>query len=162
MTPRPKSDWHRRWIVLSAAAVVAAGGIWAFSFFLSAPTGADAGNAALAELGRTIYATQCAECHGAKLEGQPNWKTPRADGTLLAPPHDASGHTWHHPDSILFRITRLGGQAAAPPGFVSGMPGFGDKLSDQEIWAVLAFIKSTWPAEIRARQESINRRVDGR
>jgi len=42
------------------------------------------------------------------------------------------------------------------------MPGFGDKLSDQEIWAVLAFIKSTWPAEIRARQESINRRVDGR
>ena len=33
------------------------------------------------------------------------------------------------------------------------MPGFAATLSDTEIWAVLAYIKSTWPADIRAAQE---------
>ena len=39
------------------------------------------------------------------------------------------------------------------------MPGFGNALSDAEIWAVLAFIKSSWPPEIRARQDAINRQA---
>ena len=122
---------------------------------------ANAGDPALVALGQGLYAAHCAACHGSALEGQPNWKTPNADGTLPAPPHDVSGHTWHHPDSVLFRITRSGGQAAAPAGFVSGMPAFGDKLGAREIWAVLAFIKSTWPADIRARQDAIDRRAAG-
>jgi len=33
------------------------------------------------------------------------------------------------------------------------MPAFRDKLSDDDIRAVLAFIKSRWPPEIRHRQE---------
>ena len=37
------------------------------------------------------------------------------------------------------------------------MPAFGQTLSDAEIWAVLAFIKSRWPEEIRARQAEITR-----
>ena len=32
----------------------------------------------------------------------------------------------------------------APQGYASDMPAFGDRLSDDEIWAVLAFIKSRW------------------
>jgi mono/diheme cytochrome c family protein len=33
------------------------------------------------------------------------------------------------------------------------MPAFGDKLSDDDIWAVLAYIKSRWPTEIRRAQQ---------
>ena len=113
-------------------------------------------------LGQTIYQANCASCHGPRGEGQPDWKRQNADDTYPPPPHDSTGHTWHHPDAVLFRITLLGGQAVAPPGFASGMPAFGDKLDEREIRAVLAFIKSTWPEDIRARQEAIDRRAAGR
>ena len=36
------------------------------------------------------------------------------------------------------------------------MPAFGGRLGDADIWAVLAFIKSTWPPEIRAAQAARN------
>ncbi len=106
--------------------------------------------------GEAVYAAQCASCHGADLEGQPDWQTPGPDGVLPAPPHDDSGHTWHHPDSMLFDYTKFGGEEAAArmglDGVVSGMPGFGDVLSDQDIWNVLAFIKSHWSARNRELQ----------
>ena len=78
-----------------------------------------------------------------------------------APPHDVSGHTWHHGDRLLFDYTKFGGEAAlATRGvgdFESGMPGFGHVLTDDEIRDVLAFIKSTWPEEIRRHQEQLTR-----
>lgn len=105
--------------------------------------------------GKALYAETCAACHGANLEGQDNWRSPGADGRLPAPPHDETGHTWHHADQLLFDYTKLGGRevmAAQGMEFDSGMPGFGDQLSDQEIWNVLGYIKSTWPEEIRDMQ----------
>jgi len=33
-----------------------------------------ASSAEVIEQGRQIYADQCASCHGAQLEGQPDWK----------------------------------------------------------------------------------------
>jgi mono/diheme cytochrome c family protein len=81
------------------------------------------------------------------------------NGRLPAPPHDASGHTWHHPDKVLFEITRDGIAAHAPKGYESDMPAFGPKLSDIEIWAVLAYIKSRWPAEIRERQARLSQQA---
>ena len=108
-------------------------------------------------LGERLYGEHCASCHGVELEGQPGWQRPLPDGGLPAPPHDPDGHTWHHPDRLLFEITKFGGQALAPPEFRSNMPAFGQTLSDREIWAVLAFIKSHWPEEIRARQAEITR-----
>ena len=119
-----------------------------------------ASNAALSaeviEQGRQIYADQCASCHGAQLEGQPDWKTPLPSGRLPAPPHDAGGHTWHHPDDILFRIVREGTAAIVGGGYESDMPGFADLLSDAEIRAVLVYIKSTWPARERTYQENVS------
>lgn len=118
--------------------------------------GADPANAAQVARGRQVYAGNCAVCHGDRLQGQPDWRIRKPDGKLPAPPHDASGHTWHHPDRQLFDMTKLGLQPFAPPGYQSDMPAFGGKLSDAEIWAVLAYIKSTWPPEIRARQARIS------
>ena len=115
-----------------------------------------ASSAEVIEQGRQIYADQCASCHGAQLEGQPDWKTPLPSGRLPAPPHDAGGHTWHHPDDILFRIVREGTAAIVGGGYESDMPGFADLLSDAEIRAVLAYIKSTWPERERTYQENLS------
>ena len=115
-----------------------------------------ASSAEVIEQGRQIYADQCASCHGAQLEGQPDWKTPLPSGRLPAPPHDAGGHTWHHPDDILFRIVREGTAAIFGGGYESDMPGFADLLSDAEIRAVLAYIKSTWPERERTYQENLS------
>jgi mono/diheme cytochrome c family protein len=102
--------------------------------------------------GARLYAEFCAACHGARLEGQPNWQQRKPDGRLPAPPHDATGHTWHHGDEVLFRITKFG-PGAIVDGYKSDMPGFENVLSDGEIRAVLAFIKSTWPEREREYQE---------
>lgn len=115
-----------------------------------------ASSAEVIEQGRQIYADQCASCHGAQLEWQPDWKTPLPSGRLPAPPHDAGGHTWHHPDDILFRIVREGTAAIVGGGYESDMPGFADLLSDAEIRAVLAYIKSTWPERERTYQENVS------
>ncbi|MDJ0820190.1 MAG: cytochrome c [Paracoccaceae bacterium] len=110
--------------------------------------------------GEVLYAEHCAACHGADLEGQPNWRVPNADGTLPAPPHDETGHTWHHDNLLLFDYTKLGGQGALArrgvTNFTSGMPGFADTLSDDDIWDILGFIRSTWPERIKAVQASRN------
>ncbi|MEK7245364.1 MAG: cytochrome c [Pseudomonadota bacterium] len=132
---------------------LAAGAYW-FAARTEAP---DLNDPVLIAAGRTAYAAYCAECHGGNLEGEPNWRTPNADGSLTAPPHDASGHTWHHPDRVLFEIMLEGGAAAAPPGFPSRMPAYAGTLAEREIWAVLAFIKSTWPDDIRARQSRLGK-----
>jgi len=107
-------------------------------------------------LGATVYAARCAQCHGANLEGQPDWQQRRANGRLPAPPHDASGHTWHHPDEVLFGITKNGMSPYAPADYESDMPAFAGTLTDDEIAAAIAFIKSRWPPDIRARQAHIN------
>lgn len=101
------------------------------------------------ERGDKLYAENCAACHGSNLEGQPDWRSPGPDGVLPAPPHDVSGHTWHHDTPLLLEYTRSGGQAAlnarGVTGFTSGMPAFDDVLSEAEIMDILAFIRSTWP-----------------
>ncbi len=105
--------------------------------------------------GAALYAENCAACHGANLEGQEDWRSPGDDGRLPPPPHDETGHTWHHGDQLLFEYTKLGGRALmAAQGleFDSGMPSFGDQLSDQEIWNILGYIKSTWPERIQEIQ----------
>lgn len=104
--------------------------------------------------GKEIYAENCASCHGANLEGQPNWKRRLENGRMPAPPHDESGHTWHHADRDLFAITKLG-VGGVVAGYESDMLAFGEILSDEEIAAVLAFIKSTWPERQRDVQAQI-------
>ncbi len=111
--------------------------------------------------GAALYAEHCASCHGAELEGAPDWRRRGADGLYPAPPHDETGHTWHHGDRLLFDYTKLGGEATlATRGvldFESGMPGFGHLLTDDQIRDVLAFIKSTWPELMRSHQEDMTR-----
>ncbi|MCX7560900.1 cytochrome c [Sulfitobacter sp. F26204] len=110
--------------------------------------------------GQSLYGDHCASCHGANLEGQPNWRSPDADGRLPAPPHDGTGHTWHHDNALLFEYTKQGGKTALEArgvtGFNSGMPAFGETLSDAEIWNILAYIRSNWSASEQNAQDQRN------
>jgi len=118
---------------------------------------ADPRNAQQVAQGEKIYDTHCASCHGNNLEGQPNWRTPKPNGRMPAPPHDKSGHTWHHADELLFGISKYGlVPPYGPDNYTSDMPGFANVLSDEEIWAVLAYIKSQWPSDILTNQQQIS------
>lgn len=139
-------------VALLAATIIAA--LW------SGPKSrADPDDPAQVARGKPVYERHCASCHGAKLEGQPNWQEKLPTGRMPAPPHDASGHTWHHPDSMLFGMTKHGliPGKYAPPRHESDMPTFGGVISDDEIWAVLAYIKSFWPPKIRKAQAEMTR-----
>lgn len=146
---------------MAGAAVVAVIGVAAYLGLpvLGGTRHAEVSEAALAAEGQPIYTEFCASCHGADLEGQPNWRTPLSTGGLPAPPHDENGHTWHHPDQLLFALTKFGGQRSAPAGFQSNMPPFEGRLSDREIRAVLAYIRSRWPVAIQERQRRITERA---
>ena len=144
--------------VVIAAAVLGGGG-----YALIAPEQprlqADPTNLAQVAVGEKLYGTHCASCHGKALEGEENWRSQRADGSFPAPPHDETGHTWHHADGQLFEITKRGGAAYNPR---SAMPGFGESLSNDEIWSILAYIKSRWPEPVQARQRSVTLAADER
>lgn len=99
--------------------------------------------------GFAIYQAHCASCHGANGEGDPDWMISRDDGSLPPPPHDSSGHTWHHSDEELMRIIREGGVIYMPQ---SGMPGYAEMLTEDQMRASLEYIKSFWGPTERAFQ----------
>ena len=99
------------------------------------------------ERGEIVYQQHCASCHGAELQGAPDWKALNADGTWKPPPHDSTGHTWHRPDQLLTDIIRDGG------GFPeTRMPAFASVLSDTDIDALLEYLKANWAEQERAFQ----------
>ena len=148
-----KTRSNRRRVVW--ALIVAGGGLVAimtlFAFGRSVIPRIDPTNMSQVEAGRRLYGEACASCHGLALEGQTAWQKRLPNGRLPAPPHDASGHTWHHSDEVLFQITKHGAKAY-PAGYETDMPAFAQRMTDAEIAAVLAYIKSTWPPDIRTRQ----------
>lgn len=157
----------RAFIAIAGLAIFAAGAAalvgWRNTAPASAQVAGEAGagllaydDAATIRRGAALYAAHCAACHGARLEGAADWRIPDAEGYLPAPPHDATGHTWHHPDEQLFLITKYGTAALAGADYKTRMEGFGATLSDTEIMDTLAFIKSTWPRQVIARHNRIN------
>ena len=142
------------WIAAATSIGVAAGAIW---WLADGSPGIDPNDRQQVAAGAAIYRVHCASCHGAKLEGQLDWRTRLPSGRLPAPPHDASGHTWHHADEVLLKIVREGPAFYASLGVETDMPAFGTILSEADMAAVLAYIKSTWPPEIRARQAQVSR-----
>lgn len=135
-----------------AVALIAAGATWYFQDDETIVPG-DATDLDQVAFGSRVYERICANCHGAELDGQLGWEQPLKDGTRLAPAHSAEGKTWRKADETLFEVVKFGGESLKPDGGVSRMPGFGEKLTDHEIWAVIAFIKSTWPNDLQDAQQ---------
>ena len=99
--------------------------------------------------------------HGIQLEGQKNWRRRNSEGYLPAPPHDETGHTWHHSDSYLFNMTKYGIEKIIGKKYQNNMPAYDRILSDKEIIAVLSYIKSMWPKNIREKHNQLNARARG-
>ena len=114
---------------------------------------------AIIDLGRVVYAENCGSCHGVALEGAANWRQRDVDGYLPAPPHDETGHTWHHSDSYLFLMTKYGIETMIGKSYPNNMPAYEDKLTDEEILAALSYIKSTWSEPIQRQHDQINARA---
>ena len=149
-------------LFLSVAGVLLASGV---IFYLSSPVNnaeADISlqykDSAVINLGKDVYTKNCASCHGVALEGQANWRQRDADGYLPAPPHDETGHTWHHPDSYLFLMTKYGIEEMIGRSYANNMPAYEDTLTDDEIIAALSYIKSTWSRRIQRRHDQITAR----
>lgn len=152
-----------RWRVQAAVVAVVAVlvlGFYSYRLVFHKPKAfIDPADTQMIRLGHEIYAVHCASCHGANLEGEPNWRQRKLNGRLPAPPHDVSGHTWHHPDQVLFDIVKNGlvPGVTAPEGYESDMPAYGTILTDEEMRASLAYIKSTWPEKAQKVQQQLTR-----
>lgn len=155
----------RKKLVFGAAAIVLLGSAAALykAMKQSGPVFIDPDDQTLVMQGRVIYANNCASCHGAELQGQPNWRQRLANGRLPAPPHDKTGHTWHHPDAMLIDMVKnsLVPGRTAPRGYETDMPAYRDILTDEEIIAVLAYIKSSWPPKVLEAQKEVTVRTQG-
>ena len=143
-----RSDVRRVSVVVFAVALVAA--LTACSGDAPAPptaVPADPVPMSAVERGERVYDANCAVCHGADAEGQPDWHVRRSDGTAPAPPLNGDGHTWHHGDGTLYKWIVTGGsylEGPEIPNFKSAMPAFGERLSHGEIVDVITYAKSLW------------------
>jgi S-disulfanyl-L-cysteine oxidoreductase SoxD len=122
---------------------------------------ADANNHDLVWKGYYLYQRSCIHCHGRRLEGDLLWQTRDQFFGRRAPPHDYSGHTWQHSDEELFHMTKFGRFSTIPPNVKSQMPAYEPHFSDEEILAVIAFIKAQWPLSLRVSQALLNPGYEG-
>lgn len=100
-------------------------------------------NQDIVDYGGPLFQQNCAVCHGVNAEGTREWKKTDANGNYPPPPLDGSAHAWHHSIPQLARSIKEGGIKLG-----GVMPAFGDKLSDQDVLAVIAYFQSKWPDEV--------------
>ena len=151
----------RKWILLNSIFLLI--GIFLLSYFIKGISTdpkmlirLEPKNVSMVNLGEIIYQNNCSSCHGLNLEGQKNWKERDVDGYMPAPPHDQTGHTWHHNDQYLFDITKYGIEKSLQLNYPNKMPVYEDVLTDIEILASLSYIKSKWPEKIQKIHDEMN------
>ena len=108
------------------------------------------------KMGEKVYLQQCFSCHVFNIEGQSGWQDTMIYGMRLAPPHNKSGHTWHHPDELLFSLTKSGFKVMINDDYKVSMPVCDVILSNEEIIASLSYIKFTWPEEVVEIRDKLN------
>lgn len=111
-----------------------------------AACGADEGRGDEAQVarGEDLYTENCLDCHGGESGGEISDSPP---------PHNANGHTWHHPDCDLTEIILKGPAAWGGEVSPTSMPAFEGALTEADVAAILAYIKTWWTDEQREHQE---------
>jgi len=107
--------------------------------------------------GKRLFAQNCAVCHGARAQGDPDWRYRGPDGRFPPPPLNGTGHTWHHSIAWLHAMIKNG----SPDGR-GNMPAWGDRLSDSDIDAIIAWFQSLWPEPAYEGWVEIQRRAHHR
>jgi mono/diheme cytochrome c family protein len=149
----PERDPHLLRKILIVGAAVALAGAASYALVFAPHKAWQQANVAR---GARVYQTNCAGCHGDKLQGQPDWHHLNAAGRLPAPPLDGTGHGFRHSNAELFHIVKFSVLDQAGPDYRTDMPAFDGKLSDDDIHAVLAYIHAQWPAGVQAAQSFLN------
>jgi S-disulfanyl-L-cysteine oxidoreductase SoxD len=98
--------------------------------------------------GARLAQQDCTRCRAEGITGRP---ASRMDLTGRA----WTGHTWHHPDSVLVQLIAKG--VSRPTGV---MPPFGTLLRPDEIRTLIAFIKTFWTPDQRQFQQERTQRAD--
>ena len=97
--------------------------------------------------GEALFRQYCRDCHGERAQGE-NPLAPQGGGKpgggYLAPALNERGHAHHHPPDVLFGYLRNGSPAQDSP-----MRSFRDRLSEEEMHAVLGYIWSLWPESLQ-------------
>jgi mono/diheme cytochrome c family protein len=152
---KPPFTFRRYWGWLLAAAATALAVL--FLFFPKKPPQqpADWRDVDVVARGESIYQEHCSVCHGPAAKGE-NPAQPmggeKDGGGYLAPALNGSGHAWHHRPETIFQVIKEGSPAADSP-----MRGFRDRLSDEQISWVSAYLRSLWPQQIQDRYEQMLR-----
>jgi mono/diheme cytochrome c family protein len=108
-----------------------------------------------AQSGEALYQANCQRCHGGATGGSMMDMPPR---------HNANGHTWHHADQQLIDTVLNGsGQMGEMMRGMMGdpgvrMPAFRDVLTEEDVRAILAYIKTWWTEEQRRTQADLSQR----
>jgi len=116
------------------------------TLLLSACGSEDGGSDEALSRGETLYEENCLSCHGGESGGEISDSPPR---------HNQNGHTWHHPDCQLTEITLRGPAAWGGTPEPGSMPAFEGQLTEDDVAAILTYIKTWWTDEQRAYQEEI-------
>ncbi len=90
-------------------------------------------------LGEKIYITHCSSCHGLTGEGHGEIE--------VAPALNSTEHAWHHADGQLQRLIVNGGQQ---------MPPFGEKITNDEVIAVIRYFQTWWTESQLNSQQSLS------
>jgi mono/diheme cytochrome c family protein len=92
--------------------------------------------------GQAIYRDQCSACHGLEGRGTP----------LLFPSLAESSAVRAENPATLIRIVLRGARSAATASepTAPGMPSYGEQLDDEEVAAVLTFVRNAWGASASA------------
>jgi thiol:disulfide interchange protein DsbC len=101
--------------------------------------------------GSALFKQNCSSCHGVNAEGTLDWKKTDSNGKYPPPPLNGTAHTWHHSKDLLRKTILEGGARLG-----GLMPPFRDKLSDQDIDDVIAFMQSKWTDDIYQKWASRN------
>lgn len=85
--------------------------------------------------GQAVYERHCVSCHGIDARGD----GPEAAKAALPPADLTADHLWDHPDGDMYWWVSRG--MPAPDGR-EAMPGFADRLTDAQRWAVIDYVRA--------------------
>lgn len=112
-------------------------------------------------VGRRVYQDNCEACHGVQLKGLPTWhKTVQGDVSRAGTALNTVGDVWQASDNHIFQVISEGTRPipeGAQPVIIHPEP-FKGTLTEDEIWGVMAFIKTTWTVKQRVAQEETTQR----
>lgn len=143
-----------RWFVAILLAIIVCGcerkSAESSATSLQAPLGSDRPLSVESVMrGARLYQEHCAQCHGPEAQGHPDWQNPQV---VAAPPLDGTGNEWKRKRNELIAIVKKGMTRNNEP----VMPGWGERLSEQEIEDIVSWFQALWPMEVYDRWLKVN------